>query len=141
MTSHRFPYVEADPLSGIASALPYMPITLVHGKKDVVASAIVDSGATLNVLPYALGVQLGGVWEQQTVPVQLSGNLAISEARAFILTGQVAEFKPVRLAFAWSRNNDVPVILGQVNFFMEFDVLFGRSQLLFEIRDKGSVLR
>ncbi len=140
MTAHRFPYVEAEPSSGSASALPYMPIKLILGTREVVASALVDSGATLNVLPYEQGLQLGAVWEQQMVPVRLSGNLAASEARALILEGQVAEFKPVRLAFAWSRSNDVPVILGQVNFFMEFDVLFFRSRLLFEIRTKGSVL-
>lgn len=90
------------------------------------------------MLPYRVGLELGAVWEQQTVPVQVSGNLAAAEARALILTGQVAEFEPVRLAFAWSRNDDVPVILGQVNFFMEFDILFSRSQLFFEIREKGS---
>jgi hypothetical protein len=75
-------------------------------------------------------------WEQQTVAVQLSGNLAASEARALVLTGKVGEFAPVRLAFAWTRSNNVPVILGQVNFFMEFDVRFYRSRLLFEIRVK-----
>ena len=68
--------------------------------------------------------------------MQLSGDLAASEARALLLTARVADFGPVRLAFGWSRSNNVPVILGQVNFFMEFDVLFRRSELLFEIHDK-----
>ena len=40
----------------------------------------------------------------------------------------------MRLAFAWTNSNDLPVILGQVNFFFEFDVCFLRSRLLFEIR-------
>ena len=30
---------------------------------------MLDSGATVNVLPYDLGVQSGAVWEQQTVQV------------------------------------------------------------------------
>ena len=140
MSTHRFPYVEVDPSLGVASALPYAPITLIHGQEQIAASALVDSGAALNVLPYDMGLQLGAVWEQQTVPVQLSGNLAASEARALLLTGQVADFSPVRLAFAWSESNNVPAILGQVNFFMEFDVCFFRSQLLFEIRPKGSLV-
>ncbi len=138
MILQRFPYVQVDPSLGAASALPYMPITLTYGQNEIAASALVDSGAALNVLPYNIGVQLGAVWEQQTVPVQLSGNLAASEARALLLIGRVADFRPVRLAFGWSRSNHVPVILGQVNFFMEFDVLFRRSQLLFEIRSKGA---
>jgi len=138
VTAHRFPYVQVDPSLGDASALPYMPITLTNGQQKIGASALVHSGAALNVLPYNLGIQLGVVWEQQTVPVALSGNLAASEARALLLTGQVADFLPVRLAFAWSRSNNVPVILGQVNFFMNFDVCFFRAQLLYEIRRAGS---
>jgi len=81
---------------------------------------------------------LGAVWEHQTIPVQLSGNLADSDARAIILTGTVDQFSPVRLAFAWTRNNEVPVILGQVNFFMDFDVCFFRSRSIFEIKPKES---
>jgi len=136
VTAHRFPYVQVEPALGAASALPYVPITLTHGRQEVAASALVDSGAALNVLPYDVGLQLGAVWEQQTVAVKLSGNLAASEARALLLTGKVGEFAPARLAFAWTRSSNVPVILGQVNFFMEFDICFYRSRLLFEIRVK-----
>ena len=88
------------------------------------------------VLPYNVGLQLGAVWEHQTVAVKLSGNLAASEARALLLTGKVGDLAPVRLAFAWTRSNNVPVILGQVNFFMEFDICFYRSQLEFEVKPK-----
>jgi len=137
MTHHRFAYVEVDPSLGPASALPYMPITLIRGQQEMEALALVDSGATLNVLPYDLGLKLGAVWEEQTVPVRLSGNLADSEARALLLTGRTAELAPARLAFAWTRSNDVPVILGQVNFFMEFDVCFFRSRSVFEIRRRA----
>jgi len=140
VNSQRFPYVQVDPSLGAASALPYVPITLTRGEQEVAASALVDSGAALNVLPYNVGLQLGAVWEQQTVPVQLSGNLAASEARALLVTGHVADFAPVRLAFAWTRNNNVPVILGQVNFFLEFDVSFYRYRLLFEIRPSESAM-
>jgi len=35
--------------------------------------------------------------------------------------------------FAWTRAENVPLILGQVNFFMEFDVCFYRSQLAFNL--------
>lgn len=138
MTTQRFPYVEADRSLGVASALPYMPITLTYGEQECSVSALVDSGAALNVLPYSTGVQLGAVWDEQTVPVKLSGNLAASEARALLVTGRIAGFPPVRLAFGWSRSDNVPVILGQVNFFMEFNVLFCRSQMLFEIQSKGA---
>jgi hypothetical protein len=136
--TERFPYVEADPSLGAASALPYVPITLAYERRDILVSGLVDSGATLNVLPYDLGVQLGAVWERQNVPILLTGNLAESEARAIVLTAKVGRFEPVRLAFAWTRSNRVPLILGQVNFFMEFDAGFSRSRWFFEIRPKGT---
>lgn len=134
--SHRFPYVEIDPPLGAASALPCVPITLeLHGNIATV-SALVDSGATLNVLPYDVGLRLGADWDQMTIPVQLTGNLAATEARALLVNATIAQFPAVRLAFAWTKNDDVPVILGQVNFFMEFDVCFFRSQLALEIKPK-----
>jgi hypothetical protein len=43
-------------------------------------------------------------------------------------------FAPVRLAFAWASVDTVPVILGQVSFFLEFDVCFFRARRAFEIR-------
>lgn len=70
----RFDYVEADPALGSASALPYVPITLQYGDREIKVSGLVDSGATLNVLPYDLGLQLGAAWERHTVPVRLAGN-------------------------------------------------------------------
>ena len=134
--AQQFPYVEVDPALGEASALPYVPLTLERGERSVTVSALVDSGAALNVLPYGIGLQLGAVWEEQTIPVRLTGNLAASEARAILLSGSLDQFPPVRLAFAWTLNNEVPVILGQVNFFMEYDVSFYRSRLMFEVRPK-----
>jgi len=132
----RFDYIEADPSLGPASALPYAPIALQFGGREIRVSALVDSGATLNVLPYDVGLQLGAVWERQTVPVRLGGNIADSEARAIVVLGRIGRFAPVRLAFAWTRSNRVPVILGQTNFFMEFDIRFCRSQLFFEIKPR-----
>jgi len=69
--------------------------------------------------------------------VQLTGNLATSEARVLLVSAVVGGFSPVRLAFAWSHSNAVPVILGQINFFLEFDVCFFRSRSLIEVRAKS----
>jgi hypothetical protein len=113
-----------------------MPLTL-NGKKSLALSALLDTGAAVNVLPYDAGVQLGFVWEQQTTTVQLSGNLASVDARVILLPATVATFPPVRLAFAWAKLDAIPLILGQVNFFMEFDVCFFRSRAILEIRPKN----
>ncbi len=45
-------------------------------------------------------------------------------------------FPMVSLAFAWTQATDVPLILGQANFFFEFDVCFFRARSEFEICPK-----
>jgi hypothetical protein len=134
-SAQQFPYVPRDPSLGQASLAPLLPLTLI-ARQTVATSGLLDSGAAVNVLPYALGVQLGFEWDQQTQSVELSGNLATVEARVVVLSGVVGSFPPARLAFAWARTDNVSLLLGQVNFFLEFDVCFFRSRGLFEIRPK-----
>jgi len=133
--SQQFPYIPRDPSLGNASLAPMLPLTLI-GSQTVATSGLVDSGAAINVLPYPLGAQLGFDWAQETRSVALSGNLASVEARVVVLSAAVGNFSPVRLAFAWAQTDIVTVILGQVNFFLEFDVCFFRSRGLFEVGPK-----
>ena len=58
------------------------------------------------------------------------------EARLLLVAALVGSFPPVRLAFAWTEAEDVPLLLGQVNFFIEFNVCFYRSELAFEVTPK-----
>lgn len=51
-------------------------------------------------------------------------------------TFTVAEFSPVLLVFAWTESTEAPLILGQMNFFAEFDVCFYRFDLAFELRPR-----
>jgi hypothetical protein len=132
----RFPYLDIEPSLAEASRLPYLPLRLASPQQTLEVSGLLDTGATVNVIPYGLGLQLGFVWEQQTTPVHLSGNLAELPARVVLLSATVATFPPVRLAFAWTEAESVPLLLGQVNFFLEFDVCFFRTQSVFEVRAK-----
>ena len=134
----RYAFTERDPGLGPASLAPLLPIVLTAAH-SISVSGLLDTGATVNVLPYAVGEQLGAAWEKQTTPVILSGNLAACEARALVVSAVVGNFPAVRLAFAWAKTDAVSVLLGQVNFFMEFDVCFYRSRSLFEVRARPSV--
>jgi len=137
-TSLRFPYTGAESGRSPASRLANLPITLSHETHSVTVSGLLDTGSTVNVLPYPIGLQLGLVWEQHTAQVRLTGNLARLPARAVIVSGQVESFPPVELAFAWTQSEEVPMILGQVNFFMEFAVCFFGSQSTFEVKPKST---
>jgi hypothetical protein len=114
-------------------ALPTIPIILSHAGFSVSANALLDTGSTVNLLPHNIGLQLGSVWEEQTVRLPLAGNLATVEARGLFVHVQTGNLEPVRLAFAWVEASQVPLILGQTNFFREFDVCFQRSRRTIEI--------
>jgi hypothetical protein len=132
MPTVRFPYVQAV-ASDPTSLMPRVPVTLTLGAINVDALGLVDSGATVNVLPYELGVQLGASWDDHTIRLSLSGNLARAEARAIRLKAKVGSFEPVDLLFAWTQFPGAPLILGQMNFFLEFNVCFFRAESAFEL--------
>ncbi|MEM6404847.1 MAG: hypothetical protein AAF757_32260 [Cyanobacteria bacterium P01_D01_bin.116] len=136
LEGHRFSFTERTDSFGEVSTMPYLRLTLSNGNKSLEVMALLDTGASVNVLPYEIGLQLGAVWEEQTVQVALSGNLANNEARGVVLSGKVANFTPILLAFAWTQSNDAPVILGHMNFFAEFNVCFYRHELAFEVCPK-----
>ncbi len=104
LDGQRFPFTERTDSLGRASVMPYLPLTLTNGSFSVEVMALLESG-----------------------------NLADSEARGLVLSAIIAEFSPVLLAFAWTQAQDVPVILGQMNFFAEFNVCFYRHELAFEV--------
>lgn len=133
----RVPYAALND-AGETGLLPYLPLTLDYKGRATKAVGLVDTGATVNVLPYALGLELGAIWNDSAASFQLSGNLAQFPAQPLILSVVVGPFAPVRLAFAWTRSDRVPLLLGQMNFLLEFDVCFFRSQRVFEVQPKPS---
>lgn len=129
----RFPFVDVNPARPGTGLMPYIPLLLTANQRVLQIQGLLDTGATISVLPYDVGLQLGFDWDQQRVPVQLGGNLGQAPAYAVLVDGTVAPFPAVRLAFAWTRNNAVPIILGQTNFFLSFDVTFRRKQAVIEL--------
>ena len=116
---------------------PQMPLTLTHRSGSIETVGLLDTGADVNVMPYDLGVSLGVDWDAQDTTVELSGNLARLEARGLVVNATIGSLQPVLLVFAWTRATNVPLLLGQVNFFAEFDVCFYRAQNVFEVRPRG----
>lgn len=114
--------------------MPMLPIVLSRGGQLVQAVGLLDTGAGVSVLPYSLGERLGFVWEEENAEVVLTGNLARFPARGIVVSASVAHFAPVPLVFAWTQADDVRLLLGQMNFFLEFGVCFFRARSEFEIQ-------
>jgi hypothetical protein len=71
----RFRYSTTDPTQHESDSLPWLPVVLRVGARAVEAVGLVDSGATVNVLPYELGVELGAEWDDRKAILQVSGSL------------------------------------------------------------------
>jgi hypothetical protein len=123
-----FPYVSIGTGSDDIMPRPFLPLVLGHQNQLKAVNGLLDTGADVNVIPFQIGLELGFHWEEARTGLQLSSNLRNYETRAVLVDGRVGNFPPVRLAFAWTRFEQCPVILGQINFFAEFDVCFFKSR-------------
>jgi hypothetical protein len=133
-TVAQFPYCDRNPASGGVDLMPDLPIVLRHQVQIVPCVGLVDSGASISVLPYSIGTQLGFDWQNQKTAITLSGTLANVAARGIVVEANVGTLATVRLALAWAQTDQIPFLLGQFNFFEAFDVFFSRSRKTFEIR-------
>jgi hypothetical protein len=134
-----FPYCDRNPASGGLDLMPDLPIVLRNQSHSISGMGLVDSGASISVLPYSLGVKLGFDWNAQRAPITLAGTLAHVNARGIVVEAAVGHLSPVRLALAWADSDQVPFLFGQFNFFQAFDVCFFRTRRIFEIRQPGVV--
>ena len=133
----RFKYSTTSPNQNEFDSLPRLPLILHQEDQRIEAIGLVDSGATVNVLPFELGLQLGGIWDDRKAIIQLAGNLSNQPAMPFSTIAKIGDFPQAKLLFAWVQRPNTPLILGQTNFFMEFDVCFYRSKLEFEVKPKS----
>jgi len=108
----RFSFTNVKSRQTAVGQLAYLPITLSHKMYSTPVSGLLNTGSTVNVMPYSVGLKLGFVWEQQTTLVRLTGNLANNVAKAVVVSGQIASLPPVALVFAWTQTEEIPVILG-----------------------------
>ena len=114
--AQQFAFSESFDAFGVPDFVPLLPLKLSYGNSSgdtaIAVKGLLDTGASVNVLPYDIGRQLGAVWDEQTTAVTLAGNIASVEARGLLVKAQVRNFAPVSLVFAWSLSNYVPLLLG-----------------------------
>ena len=95
--------------------------------------ALLDSGADISVLPYQLGPELGADWDAPSVVEDLQGLGGGIKAKRIVADLYVETWPGIRQIFAWAHDDEIPVILGQIDFFQNVDVCFHRSRNSFEV--------
>lgn len=68
----RFKYSTLDSSQNEFDSLPRIPLILHHENRFVEVVGLVDSGATVNVLPYEIGIQLDATWDDRKAIIQLA---------------------------------------------------------------------
>ena len=87
-------------------------------------------------MPYRVGSALGADWDELEDLGPLVGNLSSSTSRAITVSAKILGLTGetgVQLLFAWADTDSLPVLLGQIDFFMQFNVCIYRSQNYFEV--------
>lgn len=133
----RIPYSGTGNSAQEISLMPRLPLRLLLASRYVDVNGLIDSGASVNVIPYSVGIELGANWNSQPVLPPLGGNLSDIEVRALAVHAshpQLTDHNGVELLFAWAGTNNSRVILGQINFFLQFDVCFFRTEQAFEVK-------
>ncbi len=133
-----FDYTAPPP--GALCGKPLVTMTLHHDEQRITVSALVDSGATISILPYEAGHQLGFVWEERTIPIHLGGPLKGLPAMAVLVDGQLPGLPETSLVMAWVARTPHPIrpILGQLNFFQHYTITFEGYASRFDICPRPS---
>lgn len=71
----KFKYSTLHPKQSQLDSLPRLRLQLSSQTNTIEAIGLVDSGATINVLPFDIEVSLGAVWEEQKAIIPSAGNL------------------------------------------------------------------
>lgn len=119
---------------GMMTPMPLVDVRLSHDDRNIQATALIDSGAMISLLPFEYGRQLGFSSDDQRVEVRLGGILHGVKAFAVIAHVHIQPLPQVKLVFAWAEQTGrpVPLVFGQINFFKQFRVDFmGKDDCFF----------
>ena len=61
LDGQRYLFTERMDSVGRSVIMPYLHLILTSGNRSVELMALLDTGASVNVLPYEVGIQLGAI--------------------------------------------------------------------------------
>ena len=69
----RYKYSKSHPNQSELDSLPRLPLKLKLNNLSIDVFGLVDSGATINVLLFSIGQQLGAIWDSQKAVISPCG--------------------------------------------------------------------
>jgi hypothetical protein len=117
----------------------YLPMVWVRLGLQHELLALVDSGASVNVLPHSVGLQLGLDWDTALEGPEIGGNIAGVSKKVKLLL-KIREFDALELGFCWLFHDRARVILGHDDFLKNFDVCFSTHNRVLSITKSNAGL-
>ena len=131
--SLSFPYILEPEAIDDQVARPFIPVIISFHGKAIDTMALLDSGADISILPYEMGKAVGADWSRQPALWHLEGFGGEFETKKLVADLVIGAWRPLRIIFGWTRSNDVPLFLGQLNFFHLVEICFYRSRDLVQL--------
>lgn len=110
----------------------YLPMVWVRLGLQHELLALVDTGASVNVLPHSVGLHLGLDWNSSSDGPEIGGSIAGVSKKVKLLF-KIRDFDALEMEFCWLFHDRARVILGHDDFLKNFDVCFSTCNRVFSI--------
>ena len=131
MSAVEFPYCKSDAtLSACVCDDPCILVQLTYGKKVITVEGLVDSGCTTTLADLSLAEVLG-VNLETCLPVPVEGVGGKVQGHMTTIGFNVEGFDSFNGNVIFVENLPVSVLLGQQNFFDNFNIHFKKSEYKF----------
>jgi len=124
----EFPYVKEK-----ANVVPFIlrPLARVvirNKEREIIQDMYIDSGADITLLPFSVGTALGFEIKKGE-DIKRVGGVGGSKISVAVRTARmrIGE-KEFDCRIAWCLSEDVPLILGRLDVFREFEILFKEKE-------------
>jgi len=120
----EFPFIEEKANIVPTILRPLARVKLVNENMETTADMYVDSGADITLIPYSVGIALGFSLKPEDEIRRIGGvgggKISIVVRRVKLRIGS----RELNVRVAWCMSEDVPLILGRLDIFDKFNVLF-----------------
>jgi hypothetical protein len=120
----EFPFVEEKANIVPTVLRPLARVKLIHGSMELTADMYVDSGADITLIPYSAGIALGFSLKPEDEIRRIGG---VGGGKISIVVRRIKmriNGEELNVRVAWCMSEDVPLILGRLDVFDRFNVLF-----------------
>ena len=120
----EFPFIEEKANIVPTILRPLARVKLVNENMETTADMYVDSGADITLIPYSVGIALGFSLKPEDEIRRIGG---VGGGKISIVVRWVKlriGSRELNVRVAWCMSEDVPLILGRLDIFDKFNVLF-----------------